>query len=227
MQSSPLEYTFNYSFLMQLKGILARNRRGRAETCFGRLAGAQDQANRLLEPLRKLHPPAFEFFVPMPFPMVQSMFDGLYPPGLQWYWKADFVKELSDEAIALHVKHGSELPTLHSTMHLYPINGAAHRPKSTDTPWNYRDANWSEVIVGVDPNPANKNHITQWARNYWEALHPYGAGGAYVNFMMEGEGDDRIRATYGDNYERLAQIKAKYDPDNFFRVNQNIRPSAS
>jgi len=189
--------------------------------------GAQDQANRLLEPLRKLHPPAFEFFVPMPFPMVQSMFDGLYPPGLQWYWKADFVKELSDEAIALHVKHGSELPTLHSTMHLYPINGAAHRPKSTDTPWNYRDANWSEVIVGVDPNPANKNHITQWARNYWEALHPYGAGGAYVNFMMDDEGSERIRATYGSNYDRLTTIKAKYDPNNFFSVNQNIRPAGA
>jgi FAD/FMN-containing dehydrogenase len=189
--------------------------------------GAQDQANRLLEPLRKLHPPAFEFFAPMPFPMVQSMFDGLYPPGLQWYWKADFVKELSDEAIALHVKHGSELPTLHSTMHLYPINGAAHRPKSTDTPWNYRDANWSEVIVGVDPNPANKNHITQWARNYWEALHPYGAGGAYVNFMMDDEGSERIRATYGSNYDRLTTIKAKYDPNNFFSVNQNIRPAGA
>jgi len=189
--------------------------------------GAQDQANRLLEPLRKLHPPAFEFFAPMPFPMVQSMFDGLYPPGLQWYWKADFVKELSDEAIALHVKHGSELPTLHSTMHLYPINGAAHRPKSTDTPWNYRDANWSEVIVGVDPNPANKNHITEWARNYWEALHPYGAGGAYVNFMMDDEGSERIRATYGNNYDRLTKIKAKYDPNNFFSVNQNIRPAGA
>jgi FAD/FMN-containing dehydrogenase len=188
---------------------------------------AQERANLLLEPLRKFRPPVFEFFAPMPFPMVQSMFDALYPPGLQWYWKADFVKELSDEAIALHVKHGSELPTLHSTMHLYPINGAAHRPKSTDTPWNYRDANWSEVIVGVDPDPANKNHITEWARNYWEALHPYGAGGAYVNFMMDDEGGERIRATYGKNYDRLAKIKTKYDPSNFFNVNQNIRPDGA
>ena len=109
-------------------------------------------------------------------------------------------------------------------MHLYPINGAAHRAGNSETPWSYRDATWSEVIVGVDPDPANKDRITTWARNYWEALHPYGAGGAYVNFMMEGEGEDRIRATYRDNYDRLAQIKAKYDPDNFFRVNQNIRP---
>ena len=189
--------------------------------------GSLDHANQILEPLRKFRQPAFEFFAPMPFPMLQGMFDGLYPPGLQWYWKADFVKELSDEAIALHIKHGSELPTLHSTMHLYPINGAAHRPKNTDTPWNHRDATWSEVIVGVDPDPANADHITAWARSYWEALHPYGSGGAYINFMMEGEGEERIRASYGDNYEQLARVKAKYDPGNFFRVNQNIRPAAS
>jgi len=188
--------------------------------------GPLEHANEILQPLRNFHPPVFEFFAPMPFPMLQGMFDGLYPPGLQWYWKADFVNELKDEAIALHIEHGSQLPTLHSTMHLYPVNGAAHKAAKDDTPWSYRQATWSEVIVGVDPDPANKDRITEWARNYWEALHPFGAGGAYVNFMMDGEGDDRIRATYGDNYESLAQIKAKYDPDNFFRVNQNIRPSA-
>ncbi len=189
--------------------------------------GSLEDANKILEPLRKFRRPTFEFFAPMPFPMLQGMFDGLYPPGLQWYWKADFVKELSDEAIALHIKHGSELPTLHSTMHLYPINGAAGRRKNTDTPWNHRDATWSEVIVGVDPDPANADHITAWARSYWEALHPYGSGGAYVNFMMEGEGEERIRASYGENYEQLARVKAKYDPENFFRVNQNIRPTVS
>ncbi len=159
--------------------------------------------------------------------MLQGMFDGLYTPGLQWYWKADFVKELSDEAIALHVKHGSELPTLHSTMHLYPVNGAAHKTGSSDTPWSYRDAIWSEVIVGVDPDPANKERITAWARNYWEALHPYGAGGAYVNFMMDGRAKTAFARPTGTTTNRLAGIKAKYDPDNFFRVNQNIRPEAA
>jgi FAD/FMN-containing dehydrogenase len=188
--------------------------------------GVLEEANEILGPLRSFRRPAFEFFAPMPYPMLQSLFDGLYVPGLQWYWKADFVKQLGDEAIALHIKHASELPTLHSTMHLYPINGAAHKQSNDETPWSYRDAVWSEVIVGVDPDAANRDRITAWAKGYWEALHPYGAGGAYVNFMMEGEGEDRIRATYGDNYQRLAQIKAKYDPDNFFRVNQNIRPDA-
>jgi len=112
---------------------------------------------------------------------------------------------------------------MQSTMHLYPINGAAGRVKNSATPWAYRGAMWSSVMVGVDPDPANKEKISIWAREYWNALHPYSAGGAYVNFMME-EGEDRIRATYGKNYDRLAKIKKRYDPGNLFRVNQNIKP---
>ncbi len=189
--------------------------------------GTLEQTNEALAPLRAFRKPVFEHIGPMPFPTLQSFFDPLYPAGLQWYWKADFVNKLSDEAIALHVVHGSKVPTMHSTMHLYPINGAAAKPKNSDTPWSYRDALLSEVIVGVDPDPANKERITSWAREYWDALHPYGAGGAYVNFMMDGEGEDRIRATYRDNYDRLAEIKAKYDPTNFFHVNQNIEPARS
>ncbi len=185
--------------------------------------GTMEEANQILQPIRSYRPPAVELFGQMPFPMLQGMFDGLYPPGLQWYWKADFFKELSDEAISAHVEHGAKMPTFHSSMHLYPVNGAAHKVGSTETAWSYRDAMWAEVIVGVDPNPANRDLITTWARDYFDALHPYGAGGAYVNFMMD-EGEDRVRATYRDNYDRLAAIKAKYDPDNFFRVNQNIRP---
>jgi hypothetical protein len=152
------------------------------------------------------------------------MHDGLYPPGHQWYWKADFVRTLPDEAIALHVKYAANMPSMQSTMHLYPINGAAGRVKNSATPWAYRDATWSSVIVGVDPDPANKEKISTWAREYWSALHPYSAGGAYINFMME-EGADRIRATYGKNYDRLAKIKKRYDPGNLFRVNQNIKPT--
>ncbi len=187
--------------------------------------GSLDQANAILEPVRNFRPPAFEFFVPMPFPMLQGLFDGIYPAGLQWYWKADFFKELSDAAIEKHLQHGALLPTWQSSMHLYPVNGKVHRVGEADTAFSYRDAVWSEVIVGVDPDPANCGKITDWARNYYDALHPFGAGGAYLNFMME-EGEDRIRATYRGNYDRLAAIKAKYDPGNFFRVNQNIRPAS-
>jgi len=154
------------------------------------------------------------------------MFDALYPAGLPMYWKADFFKELSDEAIAVHLKHGSQVPTLQSTMHLYPVNGAVHKAGSKDTAWRQRDVNWSGVIVGADPDPRNRDLITNWSRDYWQALHPFGAGGAYVNFMME-EGEDRVRAAYGENLGRLSAIKRRYDPSNFFNANQNIRPAAA
>ena len=153
------------------------------------------------------------------------MFDALYPPGLQWYWRADFVNELSDDAIAQHIRFGEGLPTMHSTMHMYPIDGAASRVGKRDTAWNYRDAQWAQVMVGVDPDPANKEKIISWTKSYYDAVHPYSAGGAYVNFLMDDEGEERVRKTYGDNYERLVEIKNKYDPENFFRVNQNIKPN--
>ncbi len=187
--------------------------------------GSMEQANTILEPIRQRRPPAFEFFVPMPFPMLQGMFDALYPTGLQWYWKADFFKELTDEAIEKHLKHAAELPTMHSTVHLYPVNGKVNRVGESETPFAHRDATWSQVIVGVDADAANCGKIMDWARAYHDALHPHGAGGAYLNFMMD-EGEDRIRASYRGNYDRLAELKAKYDPENFFRVNQNIKPAA-
>lgn len=186
--------------------------------------GAMDKAEETFRPIRSALRPALDLVGPMPHPVLQSMFDGLFPPGLQWYWKTDFVNELSDEAIALHVEHGSKIPTMLSTMHLYPINGKAHQVAKADTPWSYRDAVWAEVIVGVDPDPANRERITTWARECWDALHPYSAGGAYVNFMMD-EGDDRVKASYRDNYQCLVSVKKKYDPTNLFRVNQNIKPA--
>jgi FAD/FMN-containing dehydrogenase len=186
--------------------------------------GPLDNAEATFAPIRaQFGPPALDWVGPIPHPALQGMFDPIYPPGDQWYWKADFFNELSDEAIARHVEHGTALPTGKSTMHLYPVDGAASRVAKDATAWSYRDAKWAEVIVGVSPDPADKEKITAWARAYWEALHPYSAGGAYVNFMMD-EGDERIRATYRDNYDRLAAVKAQYDPDNLFRVNQNIAP---
>jgi len=186
--------------------------------------GDLQQGEETFRPIRAFKKAALDLVGPLPQPTLQSMFDGLYPPGLQWYWRADFVRELSDEAIAQHVKFANALPTMHSTMHLYPINGAAGRVGKHETAWNYRDANWAQVMVGVDPDPANNEKTISWTKSYWDALHPYSAGGAYVNFMMD-EGEERVKATYGDNYKRLVEIKTKYDPGNLFRVNQNIRPA--
>ena len=97
---------------------------------------------------------------------------------------------------------------MHSTMHLYPIDGAVHRVGQSDTAWAYRDVNFSQVIAGVDPDPANAELVKRWAVDYWDATHPYSAGGAYVNFMMD-EGQERVRATYGPNYQRLTEIKGR------------------
>lgn len=185
-----------------------------------------DAAARAMAPLLDALPePMLHGPAPMPHPMIQGAFDGLYPPGDQWYWRADFVNEIPAEAIDLHAKFGAELPTMKSTMHLYPIDGAVHDHAPTDTAWSYRDARWASVFAGVDPDPANADDIKRWTVDYFEALHPYSAGGAYVNMMMD-EGQERVRASYRDNYARLARIKAEYDPGNLFRLNQNIEPAA-
>ena len=168
--------------------------------------------------------PLFEHVGEMPYPAIQTLFDGLLPPGFQWYWRADFFNELGSDVRAQHLKFGSNIPTPLSQMHLYPVSGAASRVGKDETPWAYRDAKYAGVIVGVDPNPANAEKITDWCKDYWDALHSYSSGGAYSNFMMDDEGQERVKASYKDNYNRLAQIKSKYDPTNFFRVNQNIKP---
>ena len=188
--------------------------------CF---TGPMEDAEAAFLPVRGFLKPALDLVGPIPHPALQGMFDGLYPPGFQWYWKADFVNELSDDAIRVHMKYASKIPTMFSTMHLYPVNGAAGRVSNSETPWSYRNANWAEVIVGVDPDPAKKSILMDWAKNYWEELHPYSAGGAYINFMMD-EGEDRIKATYRNNYEQLSATKSEYDPKNLFHINQNIKP---
>ncbi len=187
-------------------------------------SGDLADAEEALKPVRDLSP-AFNGIGEAPYPAVQQAFDALYPPGLQWYWRGDFFRTIPDDAIAAHVQHSEALPTMHSSMHLYPIDGAVNRVPQDATAWAYRDSTFSQVIVGVDPDPTNAVAIRQWAVDYWEATHPFSAGGAYVNFMMDDEGEERVRATYGPNYDRLTRVKAEYDPKNLFHINQNIRPA--
>jgi hypothetical protein len=190
-------------------------------------SGPVENAEQELRPVKEqLPPPLFEHVGPMPFTALQTLFDPLLPKGLQWYWKGDFVRELSDDAIGVHLEHGANSPTELSLMHMYPIDGAVQRVASDATAWSFRDVTWSMVIAGIDPDPANADSVSTWAKDYWTALRPHTAGGAYVNFMMD-EGQERVQATYGANYERLVAIKTKYDPANLFRVNQNIQPAAT
>jgi FAD/FMN-containing dehydrogenase len=185
--------------------------------------GPQEKAEGIFKPIRSFRKPVIDFVGSIPFPALQSMFDALYPAGLQWYWKSDLFERYEERAIDLHVKYGKQLPTPYSTMHIYPINGAASRIGKEDTAWGYRNANFTQVIVGVDPDPANNERMIRWAQEYAKDLHPYSLGGGYINMIMD-EGLEGVKSAYGDNFKRLTKIKAKYDPNNLFHVNQNILP---
>ena len=189
----------------------------------GTAAEGEKAVNELRAALPK---PIIDWAGPLPYPAVQTMFDGLYPTGLQWYWKGDFVKELPDAAIDAHIAATEKIPSPISAMHLYPIDGAVHRRKADGQAWSTRDAVWSMAIVAVDPDPAAAPALKQWARDYWGSVHRYNLAGAYPNFMMDDEGEARLKATFGDNFARLATLKHKYDPRNLFQVNHNIPPAA-
>ncbi|HTV03616.1 MAG TPA: FAD-binding oxidoreductase, partial [Luteitalea sp.] len=184
--------------------------------------GPPDGADEAFRPVRELRPD-LDGVMTMPVAALNAAFDPLYPHGHQWYWRADFFDSIPDAAIDAHVEFAHKLPTPQSTMHLYPVDGAAGRVAKDATAWAYRDAKWGGVMVGVDPAPATADELREWTVAYWEALHPHSMGGAYSNMMME-EGEDRVRASFGANYDRLVSVKRRYDPDNVFHVNQNIRP---
>jgi FAD/FMN-containing dehydrogenase len=187
-------------------------------------AGPMDKAEEVFAPIKAFGSPALYGVQPLPLPAWQSAFDGLFPKGTQMYWRSDFFTTFPDEAIALHAKHGAKIPTVASAAHVYPVDGAAGRVGRGDTAWNRREARFVQVLVGADGDPAKAAALRDWATTYSDALHPYSAGGAYINFIMD-EGQERVRATYGDNYDRLVQVKRRYDPQNLFHINQNIRPS--
>jgi hypothetical protein len=188
------------------------------------IVGSDEEAEEAMAPMLAVAPPLMHGAARMPLPALNSAFDGLYGPGDQWYWRADFVNEIPDEAMARNAQWNEKMPSWKSGSHIYPIDGAAHDVGEDETAWAYRDARWAQVIIGVDTDPASAPALRDWTIGYWEALHPYSAGGAYVNFMMD-EGQDRVKATYRGNYDRLAQAKTAYDPENAFRINQNIQPA--
>jgi FAD/FMN-containing dehydrogenase len=188
------------------------------------LTQAGEEESDALREARSFGTPLLDGVGPMPVPVWNTAFDGVYPAGDQWYWRGEFVEELSDDAIDVHLRFHETVPTWKSTMHMYSIDGAASRPGNDETAWGYRHAKWAQVIAGVDPDPANADAISEWARGYSDALKPYVLAGGYSNFAMDEP--DRVRGMYGANYDRLARVKAQYDPENLFRVNQNIAPAA-
>jgi hypothetical protein len=187
--------------------------------------GSDEEAEQAMAPLLSVAEPLMHHVGRMPLRDLNGAFDGLYGPGDQWYWRGDFFDAIPDEAIRRNREWNDGVPTFKCGTHLYPVDGAAHDVANEDTAYGCREAVWSQVIIAVDPDPAGAGAIRDWAVGYWEALHPYSTGAAYVNFMGE-EGHARVKATYGGNFERLTQVKAAYDPDNVFRVNQNIPPAS-
>jgi FAD/FMN-containing dehydrogenase len=186
-------------------------------------AGPVEAGPAAVKPFRDIAPIVAEHVGPMPYPLLNSAFDALVPPGLQHYWKANFVVELTDEMIAAHVEHGPKVPVVNSTVHIYPINGACHRVAPDATAFAYRHANFAAVIAGMWPDPADNEANIAWVRDYYAAIAPHSEEGGYVNFMA-GDDQDRIKANYRGNYDRLVEVKRKYDPGNLFHLNQNIRP---
>jgi FAD/FMN-containing dehydrogenase len=186
--------------------------------------GPMEKAEEVVRPLAEFASPELVGLGSMPFPVLQKIFDAVSPPGLPNYWKADFVTELSEGLISAHAKFGTHVPNVLSGCVTFSVNGAVHRTGRGDSSWGYRDVNFSHVIYAVDEDASAMAKHTEWVRDYWEALHPYSAGGAYVNFMGD-EGEERVAASYRDNYARLRGVKRKYDPGNLFRMNQNIKPA--
>ncbi|TWD73113.1 FAD/FMN-containing dehydrogenase [Kribbella amoyensis] len=186
-------------------------------------AGDLNQGEAQIAKFRDFAPLVAEHVGPMPYPALNSAFDALVPPGLQHYWKANFVTELTDGAIEAHLQHAPNLPAVNSTVHIYPINGACHRVPADATAFAYRDATFATVIAGMWPDPAQNEANIAWVRGYSDALAPHSESGGYVNFMA-GDDQGRIADNYKGNYSRLVEVKRKYDPGNLFHLNQNIAP---
>ena len=186
-------------------------------------AGPLDEGEARFRAFHEVAEVKAELVGPTPYPAINAAFDGLFPRGIRQYWKGNFVKDLTDDAIAAHVEHGPKAPTVSSTMHLYPINGACHRVPPGDTAFGHRDANFAMVIVSAWGEPDDDDNNIQWVRDYSAAIAPHSEAGGYINFM-DGDDVDRVRANYGQNYDRLLEVKRTYDPENLFRINQNIAP---
>jgi FAD/FMN-containing dehydrogenase len=185
--------------------------------------GDQAAGADVLQSFRDVAKPVAELVTPMLYPMLNTLFDDLVPRGLQNYWKAVYVKDLSDEAIAAHLAYGPRVPAVNSGMHLYPINGACHDVAPDATAFGHRDATYACVIPGMWPDPADNEANMQWVRDYYAALAPHSDPGGYTNFASA---DDqvRVRDNFGAGYDRLTEIKRAYDPGNLFHLNQNITP---
>lgn len=186
-------------------------------------SGDEAEGAALIESFRAVATPVAEHVGVMPFADVNALFDGLVPPGLQHYWKAAFVTDLTDEAIAAHFEHGPGVPAMNSTMHIYPISGACQDVGAEATAFGHRDASYATVIAGMWPDPSENEANTAWVKDYYAAIAPHSEPGGYINFAASDD-QPRVPDNFGANYARLREVKRAYDPENLFHLNQNITP---
>jgi len=186
--------------------------------------GEASQGEARWRPLLGAAPVLGSMLAEIPYTALNTLFDPLLPPGLLSYWKADFIDSLSDDVLRVASDFGSRVPSIQTANHFYPIDGAVHRVAPEATAFAYRNAAYSPAIAGIWDDPRDTEANISWVRNYWEALHPFSSGGGYINFM-DADDSSRTSDNYGENWNRLRQVKAKWDPDNVFHVNQNIRPA--
>jgi FAD/FMN-containing dehydrogenase len=187
--------------------------------------GDHEEGQRIMQAFRDVARPAAEMVAPMPYAVLNGLFDELLPRGLQHYWKAVYATDLTDEAIAVHMEHGPKVPIVNSAVHLYPINGAVQDVASDATAFGHRDAAWAVVIAGMWPDPADNEANVTWVKDYYADLAPHSDPGGYINFAS-GDDQSKVRDNFGVSYDRLAAVKRRYDPDNLFHLNQNIAPAA-
>jgi len=185
--------------------------------------GSTSDGEKIIQGFRDVATPVAEHVGPMPYAALNSAFDALVPAGLQHYWKAAFVGDLQADAIKALMEHGPRVPTVNSTVHLYPINGACHDVASGATAFGHRDATYAVVIAGMWPDPADNEANTKWVKDLDAALAPHSQGGGYINFAS-GDDQAKVAANYGANFARLQEVKRRYDPKNLFHLNQNIKP---
>jgi FAD/FMN-containing dehydrogenase len=191
--------------------------------------GPLADGERVLRPLRQFGPPAADQIAAMPYVALQGLLEAGFPPGRQNYWKSNFLRELSDDAIGAAVEAFRGVPSPTSAIAFEQLGGAMSRVGAADTAFGHRDAPFNFLVVSSWTDATENARQIDWTRSVWRALQPFSAGGVYVNYLADeaDEGGERIKAAYSAaKYQQLAALKRKYDPANLFRVNQNIRPSA-
>ncbi len=190
----------------------------------GCYAGSIDEGERVLRPLKAFGKPIVDFMKPMPYTMLQGLTDKANLPGSQNYWRSEYLRDLGDAAIETMIAHCAKMTSLQTYVGVGYVKGAVSRVSSEETAYPHRDAPYFLNIVTMWTDPAESENHLRWSREFWSAMRQFSTGGVYVNFIGE-EGEDRVRAAYGKNYDRLVQLKNKYDPTNFFSLNQNIKPT--